>query len=52
MLTLTWAGGGREQVRYYIEDPSQPGTTAATMGKRLMLVTTADGSKQLWTHQK
>jgi len=52
VLTLTWTGGGSEQVRYYIEDPSQPGTTAAVMKKRVMLVTTAEGQKQLWTHQK
>jgi len=52
VLSLAWAGGDRDQVRYYIEDPSQPGTTAATMGKRLMLVTTEDGEKQLWTHQR
>jgi hypothetical protein len=52
VLTLTWTNGEREQVRYYIEDPSQPGTTAATMGKRIMLVTTGEGERQLWTHQK
>ena len=52
VLTLVFASGEREQVRYYIEDPSQPGSTAATMGKRLMLVTTADGEKQLWAYQQ
>ncbi|MFW6162499.1 MAG: hypothetical protein ACODAJ_06990 [Planctomycetota bacterium] len=52
VLTLVFAGGEREQVRYYIEDPSQPGSTAATMGKRLMLVTTAEGERQLWTYRQ
>jgi hypothetical protein len=49
-LTLRWSDGETITVAYHVEDPSQPGTTAATMGKRLMLVTTAEGARSLWTH--